>query len=362
MDYGGIKLKGLLQIMSISGLFLYIWIIGSLAFIFWRILTSPITRIHRAVINNDLETVRDCLQKGVDADVRKGQGVTPLCIATYHGHKAIAELLLEHGADLNQGLEEENGVNPLLNAAIEGHRELVEFLLARGAKIGLHFAALRGNIDIVRDYLARNAPINSMRNRGMTPLHLAALGGQREIAELLLDNGADLNFQVSDNPTPLHEAVRGNSVEVVELFANRGVDFNRIGLGNTPLQLAIKKGYKQIVELMVAKGADVNGGNSRVSFPLHTVAKTKQGQVDIAELLIANGADVNANPSKTWGTPLHFAARSGNLAVARVLIRHGSDVNSKTLSGNTPLTKASGNQEMIQLLLAHGATDYGWGD
>lgn len=64
---------------------------------------------------------------------------------------------------------------------------------------------------------------------------------------------------------------------------------------------------------------------------------------------------MNANPSKTWGTPLHYAAKSGNLAVARVLIRHGADVNSKTSSGWTPLNKVSGNQEMIELLLAHGA-------
>ncbi|MGD2181510.1 ankyrin repeat domain-containing protein [Lusitaniella coriacea] len=364
--------------MNISVLFLYVWIIGTLGFIFWRVLTNPITRIHGAVMNNDIETVRSCLDKGVDPDVRKGQGVTPLCIATYDGNREIAELLLDRGAEINQGLEEENGVNPLLNAARFGDEEFVKILLARGAKIGLHFAALQGDIDVVKEYLERGSPIQSMRNRGMTPLHLAALGNQRETAELLLEYGADINFETPASETALHQAVRGQSKEVIELLADRGADLNPIGLAGTPLQLAILENDIEIVRLLIAKGADVNAGNSRVNFPLHTVARTdteqaeftfhhvartEAEQVEMVELLIANGAKVNACPNRSPRTPLHWAANRRNLEVARALIRHGADVNSHNfLSGITPLSEARGNQEMTDLLIAHGATNYGWVD
>jgi ankyrin repeat protein len=364
--------------MNISVLFLYTWLVGFLVFIFWRVLTNPITKIHRAVMNNDIETVRNCLDKGVDPDVRKGRGVTPLCIATYNRNKEIVEILIDRGADINYGLDEEHGVNPLLNAASWGDEKLVKLLLARGAKIGLHFAALQGDIDAVRDYLDRGSPIHSMRNRGMTPLHLAALGNQRETAELLLEYGADINFETTASETALHQAVWGQSKEVIELLANRGADLNRIGLAGTPLQLAINNNNIEIVRLLIAKGADVNAGDSRVSFPLHTVARTGTGkeelafkniartegdQVKMVELLIANGAQVNGRLNLSSKTPLHWAARRGNLQVAKALIRNGADVNSKTLPwGNTPLSEAGGSGAMTDLLLAHGATDYGWVD
>lgn len=42
------------------------------------------------------------------------------------------------------------------------------------------------------------------------------------------------------------------------------------------------------VNYALEKGADVNSGNSRVRFPLHTVADAKQGQAEIAELFLIN--------------------------------------------------------------------------
>ena len=131
--------------------------------------TNPIGQIHRAVLDGNLDLVRSCLERGVDADIRQGQGMTPLCMAAASGHREIAELLID------RGLVEEDGVNPLLGAAIGNHTELMDSLLARGAKTGLHFAALRGDIYAVRTFLEQQIfPINSKRNRGMTPLHLAA--------------------------------------------------------------------------------------------------------------------------------------------------------------------------------------------
>ena len=378
--------------VNISVIFVYVLIIGVLGFVFWRIRKSPITDINQAVIDNDIETVKECLGKGIDGDSL----VTSLCSAAEHGHQEIAELLLDYGADINHGLEEEYGINPLLNAAINGHKKLVKMLIARGAKIGLHFAALQGNIDVVRNYPYLEAKMNSIRNLGMTPLHCAALGNQREIAEIFLDLGADINFNTQACETPLHQAVNGKSTQVIELLIERGADINIIGLIITPLQLAIKNDDLKIAELLIAKGADVNAISHDLISPLHILARNKNAKVKLAELLIANGADVNACADKNWGTPLHFAALNDNLAVARVLLRHGAnvdskksdgetalhcvawhgnldfarlligygaDVNSKTSPlGYTPLGKAQGYPAMTKLLLANGATDYGWGD
>jgi ankyrin repeat protein len=226
--------------------FFYVWSIAFVAFILWRVRTNPIGQIHRAVLDDNLDLVRSCLERGVDADIRQGQGMTPLCLAAASGHREIVELLIDRGADLDRGLVEEDGVNPLLGAAIGNHTELMDSLLARGAKTGLHFAALRGDINAVRTFLEQQIfPINSKRNRGMTPLHLAAMGGHREITELLLNSGADVNFYTPASETPLTQAVVCNRLEVAELLIDRGADMKQAAA----MYLATHRNYREMVEL-----------------------------------------------------------------------------------------------------------------
>lgn len=344
--------------MNVSVVLIYTLIFGTLLFIFWHILTSPINLLHIAIIDNDLESVRNCLDRGVDVDVRQG-GVTPLCVACYQGSLAIAELLISRGAKIDEGLRDEGGVNPLLNAAMQGHNELVKLLLDCGARTGFHFAALSGDIETVKKCINEEVSIHSTRNRGMTPLHFAALGNQIDVAALLLESGADINIYTTEGETPLRQAIRGNSCDTIDFLARHGADLNRIGLVGTPLHLAIFEDRRRVVELLIDNGADVNAGNETINFPLHMASRT--GKVEIAELLIQNGAKVNASPSRSSRTPLHWAACNGHLDVAKVLVRYGADVNSKTLPfGETPLSDARGNQAMTDFLLAHGATDYGW--
>lgn len=142
--------------MSIKVQFFYIWLIAFVIFILWRARTNPISQIHRAVLDGNLERVRYCLEKGVNADICQNGGITPLCLASAQGYREIAELLIAHGADIDQGLTQEDGVNPLLGAAIGNHSEVVESLLAHNAKTGLHFVVLQGNINAVRTFLEQH--------------------------------------------------------------------------------------------------------------------------------------------------------------------------------------------------------------
>lgn len=339
--------------MNFGVQFLYVWLIATAAFVIWRMLTNPITQIHDGVLDGDIEKVRQCLEKGVDADIQKGQGVTPICLAIYDGKKEIVELLVDYGANINQGLSEEDGVNPLLEAGIKDYPELVDFFLSRGATVGIHFAALQGDIDAVRNFIQQNVPINSKRNRGMTPLHLAAKGGHREIVNLLLDNGANINFYTPASETPLHWAVRCNHPEIVELLIDSGANTSSDGKVGTPLSLAVFENNPEIMESLIRKGADVNERGERSSYPLHLAAK--KGYVEVAQLLLANEADVNIRHKTNGETPLHLAAYKGHLEIAELLIRHGADVNSTSSFGmRTPLAQAT-SQEMVSLLKRYGA-------
>ncbi|MDY6781835.1 MAG: ankyrin repeat domain-containing protein [Cyanobacteriota bacterium] len=118
---------------------------------------------------------------------------------------------------------------------------------------------------------------------------------------------------------------------------------------------------QKIVTLLVERGANVNLQTSSVGyFPLHYTAKL--GLLEVAELLLANGAEVNAQAKLDAETPLHYAVLKGNLEMVELLIEWGANVNSRSSFGATPLSNARGNRAMTALLLARGATDYGWQD
>ena len=88
--------------------------------------------------------------------------------------------------------------------------------------------------------------------------------------------------------------------------------------------------------------------------PLHQAAKA--GDVEQIKLLISQGADVNQRDSNTW-TSLHEAAHNGNIEAAELLISNGADVNVKDKDGWTPMFLAlpSGNKDLIALFITNGA-------
>ena len=123
---------------------------------------------------------------------------TPLVEAAYFGHKDLAKLLLDRGADPNK--RNSNGSTPLHFAASCDHTELVRLLLDRGAmpsptngsgETPLHFAAWHGNREVVRLLLDRGALPNTATVNGKTPLQWAEIWKNKDVVQILLENGAD---------------------------------------------------------------------------------------------------------------------------------------------------------------------------
>lgn len=88
-------------------------------------------------------------------------GFMPIHLASFFGHAAIVEELLEWGSPVSERSRNALGVHPLNSAAAGGHRRIVELLLAAGA-----------------DPRATDAS-------GFTPLDAAAQNGDEEMAALL---------------------------------------------------------------------------------------------------------------------------------------------------------------------------------
>jgi ankyrin repeat protein len=167
-----------------------------------------------------------------------------------------------------------------------------------------------------------------------TPLHLAARFGREDVTALLMAHGADPSANDEYGNTPLTAAAASGHADVLQVLLARGADVNRRGLnGRSPLVAAV-----------TGLGVETD---------------TEQ-RAEAAEMLIAAGADVNAREPAGGLTPLFYAAGLGTVhseQMIQLLLAHGADVRAVDGQG-TPLlvtTAGSGSRTAVQLLLDRGA-------
>ncbi|XP_014912395.1 BRCA1-associated RING domain protein 1-like isoform X1 [Poecilia latipinna] len=104
------------------------------------------------------------------------------------------------------------------------------------------------------------SPAVMKRNhRGETPLHLAAIKGDVDSVKELLDQGADPNLKDNAGWTPLHEACNLGHLGAVKVLVARGALLNTPGYENdSPLHDAVRNGHAAIVKLLLQLGASQN--------------------------------------------------------------------------------------------------------
>ena len=95
----------------------------------------------------------------------------------------------------------------LLNKCLESYKWLLNnasvnanFKSANGDTL-LHAAAISGNLEILKDLIARGAEVNAANVDGKSPLHKAAEKGYEEIITFLLDMGANIELKNSSGNT-----------------------------------------------------------------------------------------------------------------------------------------------------------------
>jgi cytohesin len=126
---------------------------------------------------------------------------------------------------------------------------------------------------------------------------------------------------------------------------------------NRRLIAAVKRGNIANVRELLDAGADIEARDERPhtdETPLHHAART--GNVQLASLLVARGANVNAG-ARGGFTPLHVAAGLNQRAVAEYLLGAGANPNAQDSGAGTPLHAATvqGHAFMVALLLEKGA-------
>jgi ankyrin repeat protein/beta-lactamase regulating signal transducer with metallopeptidase domain len=351
-----------------------------------------------------LDKVNLLIRHGSKVDVKDKEGWTPLHQAAGNGSIDIVQRLIASGAEINA--QSTDGRKPMDEAlkmtSIDdeedlGLLEVADLLLKAGTTpSSIHLAAYAGDIERVREFIAKGVDVNGKNVLELTPLHTAALGGHKQMVTLLIAKGADLNAEAFQHKTPLHYAAWGGHAGIAALLLSHGAKVHGVE-GNmtktyraamTPLQQAAFHSRTKVIEVLLDHGADVNmkGGNGRTPLAdamwggadqqvtellMSRGADINSGVLyyaaycdrhDFVKLLIAKGANVNAQfPQRGWiMTPLHTAANHGHVKTVKTLLAAGAKLDVQCIRGMTPLQHAmvaddDKHNETLKLLIAGGA-------
>ncbi len=323
----------------------------------------------------DIRRIEQLIQNSPDLINAERGADAPLYAAAGKGQLRVAGFLLDHGANIE-------GINhhvPLLAAARNGNRAMVELLLSRGADVNakendgdtaLHYAAGRGFQAVAEVLLANHADVNIPNTGGSTPLFLAASSGQLEIIQMLLAAGANTNLKDGKGRSPLNYAI-GNAPEIFQALLDAGTNPNTEDPeGRTPLSYAAERDSSKVVRLLLAAKADPNAG--KLDVPL--LCAIHKQDVGSAELLLANGANPNLKGGMDWPvpfgvpvysgansrdraayTPLYLAVSTGQLPMVKLLLKCKADPNDSQTDGQSLLFSALSETNILEALLDAGA-------
>lgn len=89
--------------------------------------------LDRCISRNKHDRARDLLELGADPNICESLNSVCYMDQGPESQIAMAQLLIDFGADVNQPLPNLPGMTPLLRALEKGHTELAEFLISKGA-------------------------------------------------------------------------------------------------------------------------------------------------------------------------------------------------------------------------------------
>jgi uncharacterized protein len=186
------------------------------------------------------------------ANARSSTGESAALMAAYHHRSAIAELLIERGAQLSYFEAAALGQATTVRGWLENEPQLLNACSPDGFT-ALALASFFGHREVVLMLLTRDAEVNAVANNAMRvmPLHAAVAGGHHAITKALLAQGADVNAPQQLGWRPLHAAAQSGDVAMVRLLLASGAE---VGLKNdqglTAYDVAKQRGHLELFGML----------------------------------------------------------------------------------------------------------------
>ncbi|MEI0608811.1 ankyrin repeat domain-containing protein [Brachyspira pilosicoli] len=314
------------------------------------------TSLHRAIVNNDLNTVMELLKnENIDVNSKLGievsidgwylGGATPLILASYLGYTDIVNALIEKGVDVKA-------------------KDDVDGCMA------IHLAAANGKNDVINILLDVDASnINDVDNRGNTPLHWASMKDRADTVSLLIENGADIEAKDIDNWTALHYAAAFASLQTVEALVDNGADKNSLTKdGNIPVNYAKDETIKTYLSGGKIGREDTEEVVEEETTETEETTENTETSETITEDELNNELDTTQNGSIVDPTvvdldpkqlELLIAVKNNDIIAVNALLKENVNPNFVDEEGYSPLHRAvlNDNLDVVNVLLSYKDID-----
>ena len=294
-----------------------------------------------------LQVAQLLIDHGADIDAVGGHentvGSTPLDAAAWAGRVGMVKLLLANGADPEKGGHEGVDYNPVSTAVSHGRKEIFKLLIEAGAQYGIQHTIRMGMLEETRELLDadpsllnRTKKVDPRWPEGEVPLVLAA--GDPDIFNLLLERGADVNARDPHGYTPLMAARSMGNDAGVKALLERGVSQDIFGA-------IMDKDAVRVRELL---RDDPTTANPIGEGPVPLIWAGRYGDREIIRLLLETGTEPNV-----WRDVDHFGKTALDMVISyqeddavRLMLDYGAD----------PEFKGEGNQaSTLRVALRNGS-------
>lgn len=332
------------------------------------------TALGVAAFNKQLPAVRALLAARANPNVPSGTGkslLRPLCLAGFAGQKAIADVLLAAGANVQaHSLMDDQGaqmqLSPVACAAAGGNLDVLAAVLQKGglpdadkaikgARAPLYFAVMKNHVPVVAALCnARANPNVVVRD---TSLVRAALGSkQYPMAAALLQCKANPSWRDANGVSELRALVRARDVEGIFQLSRFKPNIKDALNGVSIMEEAVSPGEPRIKVLraLLAGGASPKG--ERVVGPIlkywldsgggYIDQTSSMDTIQLMRDMLAAGADTaegidgNSFAGHMLAQRTNFYSQTGIYELFMDLVKADPAPNRPDSRGNLPLVQA----------------------
>ncbi|XP_033943418.1 dynein axonemal heavy chain 12 isoform X2 [Pseudochaenichthys georgianus] len=214
--------------------------------------------------------------------------------------------------------------------------------------IPLHEASAQENKKILEIIFSASPPgaAQCRTLKGETPLFLAVVHGVRDNATFLLQNASSPDLQNDEQDSPLVAAILNDQYDLATLLLRYRANVDQTGpLNRTALHESAFLGLENFVHLLLESCADPNARDIKKKTPLALAAQN--GHLNVVEALLQKGANVCCESES--GPVLFDAAASGNPDIISLLLDHGADPNQPLSSGHLPIHRVAYHGHILAL-------------